>query len=379
MNKSTKAFFALVRAGLWEDLKVKESSFAFSDSVEWDDVYRLANEQSVLGLVIAGIDYLPNEQHPPKEQLLQWIGEIQMQEQQNQALNIFVRELVENMRKKGIYALLLGGQGVAQCYKRPMWRVSEGVDFLLSKDDYEEAKVYIAKIASPVESESVFANRISYIVGQRVVELHTSALDSLKKAIQNGMNDVWRSIFNYGDVRLWVNDGVVVYIPSPNNDVIIAFTRSLRNFCFGGIDLRQICDLCRLLWVYRDEIDIKLMKMRLQEMGLMTEWKVFASLMVNWLGMPKEIIPFYSDSVFYKLKANRACTRILRTGNLNVNADDSYCSSLSKCKASHITFWHRTSELFGLMTLFPLDAPIFLFNYLMYKVKMVRDRMMLKL
>lgn len=368
-DNNTKKFFELVRAGLWENCEFQVSSFKIQGDVDWADVYRIACEQSVLGIVLAGIDYLPNAQRPPKIELLQWIGEIQVLEQQNQAMNGFIKELVLDMRKEGIYTLLVKGQGVAQCYERPMWRASGDVDLLLNEDNYEKAKVFMAKIATSTEPERIIAKHIGYTVDSWIVELHAPAQESLKKPIYRVMKDVWRSIFNMGNVRVWDNDGVPVYLPSPDNDVIIIFTHFLGHFCFGGIGLRQICDLCRLLWVYRDEIDQNLLEKRLKQMGLMTEWRVFASLMVNWLGMPEEAMPFYSDSACYKRKANRACARILHSGNLGVNVDAGYRLHQPKWRANLITFWYRIGEFFGLMTLFPMDAPRFFGNYLMQKVK----------
>lgn len=369
-DKNTNTFFELVRAGLWENSqKFSVESLELREPVDWEEVYRLATEQSVLGLVLAGIDYLPNDLRPPKIELLQWIGEIQMLEQQNQAMNNFIGKLVEDMRKKGIYTTLIKGQGIAQCYERPLWRSAGDVDFFLNEENYEEAKVYLAGIASDIEPEKERTKHIGFTVDQWLVELHATMHTGLKKSVDRVIDEVRRSVFNEGNVRTWDNNGVDVFIPSPDNDIIIVFTHFLGHFCFGGIGLKQICDLCRLLWVYKDEIDHKLLQKRLETMGLMTEWKAFSSLMVNWLGMPKEAMPFYTDSSCYKRKASRACARILRSGNLGVNVDDSYRSRQPKWKANIITFWRRTGEFFGLLSLFPLDAPRFFWNYLVQKVK----------
>ncbi len=389
IDDNTKAFMAIVRTGLWEDIKINGDRFKVKDSIyethtlkqdnvygpiDWEKVYQLASEQAVLGLALAGIERIKNYDDTsnfdiPQILLLQCIGEVQIIEQRNKEMNAFIRKLVGDMRKDNIYALLVKGQGVAQCYERPLWRSSGDVDLLLNEDNYEKAKAFMTKIASYIEPERVLAKHIGFTVDQWTVELHSPAPESLKQSINNVMKDVWRSIFNMGNVRAWDNDGFSVFIPSPNNDIIIVFTHFLGHFCFGGIGLRQICDLCRLLWVYRDEIDHSLLKERLECMGLMTEWKVFASLMVNWLGMPETAMPFYSDAACYKRKANRACARILRSGNLGVNVDESYRFCQPKWKANIITLWRRTGEFFGLMRLFPLDAPRFFWNYLVQKVK----------
>ena len=369
LDDNTKAFFALVRAGLWGHYELQDTGFKLQGDLDWEEVYRLASEQSVLGLVLVGIESLPNEQRPPKVQLLQWIGEIQMLKQQNQAMNNFIGKLVEDMRKEGIYTLLVKGQGVAQCYEKPLWRSCGDVDFLLSSDNYEKAKETLSAMASHVDTENAVKKHLGMTIDSWIVELHGTMHTELSRKINRGIDEVQDNLFYSGNVRSWMNDSTVVFLPNPDNDIIIIFTHFLDHFCFGGIGLRQICDLCRLLWVYKDEIDHKLLHKRLEEMGLMTEWKVFASLMVNWLGMPKDAMPFYSDSAMYKRKASRASTRILRSGNLGVNVDNSYRMHQPKWKANLITFRHRAGEFFGLIALFPLDAPRFFCNYLMQKVK----------
>ena len=61
VRKNNKnVFFALLRAGLWGDERpVQEFKGSIvQDSVDWDEVYRLAQEQSVQGLVLQGIEEL---------------------------------------------------------------------------------------------------------------------------------------------------------------------------------------------------------------------------------------------------------------------------------------------------------------------------------
>lgn len=59
-NTNTKAFFELVRAGLW----VKEVRFSNYENIDFAEVYRLAEEQSVIGMVAAGIDHVVDVKVP---------------------------------------------------------------------------------------------------------------------------------------------------------------------------------------------------------------------------------------------------------------------------------------------------------------------------
>lgn len=128
LNSNTSAFIALLQAGLWEK-KVRLDAF---EGVNYGEIYRLAEKQSVLGVVLAGIDHLPKEQRPPSELLLKWIGTVQIIEQKNKEMNRFIGYLVNKLRNADIYALLVKGQGIAQCYEHPLWRTCGDVD-LFSK------------------------------------------------------------------------------------------------------------------------------------------------------------------------------------------------------------------------------------------------------
>lgn len=57
MNNNIGAFLELVRAGLWADIESTDlRNQEFTESVDWEEVYQLAAEQSVLGLVLAGFE-----------------------------------------------------------------------------------------------------------------------------------------------------------------------------------------------------------------------------------------------------------------------------------------------------------------------------------
>ena len=104
-------------------------------------------------------------------------------------------------------------------------------------------------------------------------------------------------------------------------------------------------------------------------MGLMTEWKAFASLAVNYLGMPEESMPFYSNSKSYKCKAKKICDLILETGNLGQNKDNSYRQNSNKFKENLITFFRRLGEFARISTIFPLDAPRFFMRYIINRFR----------
>ena len=108
-DSTVNAFFTLVRAGLWEE----EARLSQFGKVDYEEIMRLAEEQSVLGLVTAGLEHVKDVK-VPQEILLQFIGQALQIEQQNMAMNDFIGKLIEKMRGAGINTLMVKGQGVAQ-------------------------------------------------------------------------------------------------------------------------------------------------------------------------------------------------------------------------------------------------------------------------
>ena len=52
--------------------------------VEWNYLFNEAQRQAVVGIMIAGLERLPEKQRPPQMLLLQWIGLCQQIEVQNE-------------------------------------------------------------------------------------------------------------------------------------------------------------------------------------------------------------------------------------------------------------------------------------------------------
>lgn len=351
-EKTIRTFFTLVRAGLWEQ---EVQLLPFCEIDYFAKIKKLAEEQSVIGLVAAGLDHVQDIKVPKKD-VLQIIGQTLQLEQNNQAMNYFIGVVVDKMRKEGIYTLLVKGQGVAQCYERPLWRSCGDVDFLLSSSNYAKAKKYLIPLASSVDQENKERMHQSMVFDPWVLELHGTLHTRQLPNLNNVIDSVQEDIFNRGAVRAWENGGTTIYLPSPDNDVFIIFSHIIQHFFGGGIGLRQICDLCRLLWTYRNSINVTILEQRLREARVFTEWKAFASLSVEWLGMPAEAMPFYSVSGRWSRKANRLISFILKTGNFGHNRESENHNEASSFRRNVHSLLRYTCDAFTHLFIFPIDS-----------------------
>ena len=366
-NINIQTFLALVRAGLWEDVNLDLNlNDNLNGKVDWKKVYQLATEQSVLGLVLAGIDKTNTNcadilNRQPQELLLQWIGEVQMLEQQNKAMNQFIAKLIEKMRKADIYTLLVKGQGVAQCYDKPYWRASGDVDLILDEDNYQRGKLVLSKMATLEHEENPFDKHYSAEVDGFVVELHGTMRGMLTKKADDFMDELQVELFKNNRSREWDNDGTVVKLPCPDDDLLFVFTHILKHFFHYGIGLRQVCDWCRLLYTYRDSLNYELLESRLRKMAQMSEWKVFGALAVEYLGYPKDLMPFLETSKVqefkkFKRKADRVLAFILETGNFGHNRDNSYYNNTNAIVRGMMSLWRHTCDSFKHSFIFPVDS-----------------------
>ena len=313
------AFFALLRAGLWE----KEVRLSPSDIIDFKDVYRLAEEQSVVGLVAAGLEHV-KDYRVPQNVLLVFAGSALQVERCNVSMNRFIERLSNTLNGAGIKFRLVKGQGVAQCYERPLWRTCGDVDLLLDEENYEKAKQLLSPLADIIENEDTDKLHVGFSIKSWTVELHGTLHGAWSKRVDNVIDEVQYDTCHKDGVRVWKNGKVNIFLPSPDNDVVLVFAHILQHFFKGGVGLRQVCDWCRLIWTYRSEINAERLERRLQLMGLESEWKAFASLAVQTLGMNEEVMPLYSKKRIYKRKSEKICSNILEYGNMGHNKDLSY-------------------------------------------------------
>lgn len=359
LSNNQQAFLALVRAGLWET-EVRLSQY---EPIDFKEVYRLAQEQAVAGLVAAGLERVVDI-NVPKEDVLTFVGEMLQLEQRNTTMNYFIGILVEKMRSVGIYTLLVKGQGVAQCYEKPLWRACGDIDFFLSEDNYFKAIQYLRPLASKIEGEESFKKHLALTIESWEVELHGTLRCGLWKSLDKTLDDVQNEIICGGAVRSWMNDNTQVFLPRADEDVLYVFSHILQHYFKEGVGLRQICDWCRLLWKYKAIIKQRLLESRIRTMGAMTEWKSLAALAVCYLGMPENSMPFYSGEGKWEKKAKRIMDFIFETGNFGHNRDYSYYNSSSYLKYKAITFWKHSLDSIKYFFVFPKDSVVLWFRML---------------
>jgi len=337
-KNSLQVSLTLIQAGLWE----KEARLLSYSDIDFNEVFLFAQKHAVVGLIAAGLEYV-KDVNISQEVALTFAGSTLQLEQRNRDMNLFLASMIEKMRKDNIYTILVKGQGIAQCYSRPLWRTSGDIDFFFFRDSYNSAVDYFKKLSSNNTQDSRYTKTYTVILNQWSVELHGTLRSGLSSKIDQEIDLVQDEVFKHGDVRAWRDSNTYIFLPGVDSDLYLLFTHFVRHFYHNEFLLRQTCDWCRFIWTYKDKINVDLLEIRLLKTNLMSEWKAFGAFVIDYLGMPSEIMPFYEDTAKWHKKAEK----IMRYVN-------------SKKKGN------RVNNMIAISKIFPLNAlrfmPSLLFN-----------------
>lgn len=357
------AFFSLLKGGLWEQ-RVYLVPFSPIDA---DALYKLADEQSVVGLVSAGIEHV-EDTRLTKHQALPFLKRVVSTESNNTEMNSFISWLWDRLKEEQVSLALVKGQGIAQCYERPQWRSAGDIDLLLDPNDYEKAKSILFPIAQSVHPEKKVVKHQGLTILSLTVELHGTLHTGLSRRLDSVVDAVQDEMFRKGLFRKWDIDHTQIFLPSPDCDVIFIFTHILQHFYKGGIGLRQICDLCRFLWTYKDAINRPLLMDRLQSMGIMREWRSFMAFAVEYLGLPEQVAPFYSQPM--PVVTRRIASFVIASGNFGRSRDNSYREKgYPILIRKFITLWHQIKDNISLFRISPINSLRFIFGYILSQIE----------
>ena len=88
----------------------------------------------------------------------------------------------------------------------------------------------------------------------------------------------------------------------------------------------------------------------------MSEWKAFGAFAVDYLGMPSEALPIYSDNNRWKRKADKILDFVMMAGNFGHNRDMSYQSKYPYVIRKFFSMRMRIIDLIRHSRIFPLDS-----------------------
>jgi hypothetical protein len=313
MEQSVTQLFALIRSGLWKE---QPNFNLFGNDTNWNEVFQLAQKQTVLGFVIDGLSMLPIALQPNKGMQIKAHSLQIRTTQHHHLLNDVISELSSRLKKEGIHSVLLKGQGLAQNYPDPFKRACGDIDLYVGNHNYKKTCQLLKQWGMLKGEAEESSHHFHFFYREVPIEIHRIA-GILYGLFRNKRFRKWSDTLLQGEeCRSCSLGGEAVYLPPIRFDAMFIFYHMYRHLITGGVGLRQLCDCVMYLHRFKDEINRNLLHEDLCRMGLMRIWKIFGCIAVHHLGLPKEEFPFYSDTAEIKELSEFLLEEvILRNGN----------------------------------------------------------------
>lgn len=313
-SENEKLFIALLRAGLWGGAL---DTSLFKGTIDWDRIYRLSMEQTVLAIVGDGLEQLPTGVRPPRSLIYKWSAQTIAIERRNETLNAFLPKLSRFLQKNHVKFWIMKGQGLARHYINPQHRQSGDIDISVEDSNFEKVKILLS--ALPHRDEECSLDMLHYALNVDGVELelHGNMNSRINRDVDKHFGAWLEKCMYEAPLTTYREKDTSIPIPSPDFNALYVFMHLFRHYLQGGIGLRQVCDWACLLADCHEALDIKDLEVTLNSFHLMKAWQYFGYVAVNSLGLAKEKMPFYCDTC--AKEASIILTNILKQGNFGHN------------------------------------------------------------
>ena len=314
-QQTENQFFALLRSGLWNEVPER---VPFAGGTDWEALYRLSFEQTVVPIVTDGINRLPGEFLPAEpERLDPFLGDMMATAKRNRMLDAFIPKVFHAL--EDIPVVLVKGQSLAQDYPDPERRQPGDIDLLLLPRSYEAAKSILLPKATKVSEEEPAIWHQGMHFRSIEVEIHGSIGTLMSRKLDRQLAALLEQQFDgrpFPEVSI---GGAGIPVPEADFNALYIFVHFLHHYWSGGVGIRQLVDWMVFVSVHKRDIHPVVLEKRLKELGLLHLWEVFTGFAQEYLGCPAEKLPLAARP---DAKKNaRIWKYIRRCGNFGKNQD----------------------------------------------------------
>lgn len=226
-------FFELLQVSL----NARERLSRVPSPKEWNALFDDSERQAVSGIAFEGVKKLSETQRPPQVLLFEWIGLSEQIRQQNIVVDKQTREISNQLKKDGLDAVVLKGQGIATLYgELAPYRQSGDIDIWV-KGGYQKVCDYVQR-THPTDDVAYHRFHYDYFEDTEVELHHRPTL--MRNLLDDRKLAQWYNSFGADSFVYLENKGFAV--PSLEFNRIFILTHIYRHFLFEGIGLRQVMD-----------------------------------------------------------------------------------------------------------------------------------------
>ena len=295
MNQQAKlrdAFLCLLRQGLWNRKEDPEAYFPLTNE-EWYGIYAWARKHAIQGLVYDGMLLLPVAFYPPKSLIIQWMTSVDQWERITKAQVQMLCGLQTLFNQEpSIRFELIKGLAIGCYYPQPFHRFSGDLDLYFgSAEKVEEANRRLESVGVGILRGVLHDS--CYRINQIEVENHPVLIELHNPFILKKLRRWEQEVFGTAKLEECpVYGGQAIGVPVPVAHHILVSTHILKHLLDEGVGLRQLCDAAVLLKALHASTDAEELEKRCRQFGVLRWSKVLYALLVKYLGLPEEYLPF---------------------------------------------------------------------------------------
>ena len=247
MLKQQKIFFDFLRFCIGSAKEIPGSL----KEADWKELYAIAQNQALLGVLFHGIRRLPKELAPEQKLLMQWMVMAEQIRKQNIRLFQDSVKVCQNFENEGFANCILKGQGNALLYPDPYMRTPGDIDIYLSGGRRKIMK-YVDQVCP---NQVMRYHHVDFPVMKTAIEVHFTPSYMFcpihNRRMQKWFEEVMGEQCNH---RVSLPDGYgEIHVPQVSFNVIYILSHLYRHIFTEGIGLRQlldyyyvVCDFCKV-------------------------------------------------------------------------------------------------------------------------------------
>jgi len=288
IDKVKKTFFVLLEAGLWNKHPMSDLDFDLTQA-QWRELFTIAMNHTVDGIVYDGLLFLPESQLPDKSLLLEWTVRVDRIERRNIWMNKLISHQLKNFEKYQLTPFLLKGQGLAQCYENPSHRICGDVDwYFYDRQMYNLVNDKLRNAGVKITNSPGYS--ISYVWNNCEIEHHRRIFDIHNPFKQRYLKNLESAEFPHR-IEFQI-DEMTALLPSPILTHVQVNAHILKHLLSFGIGLRQLCDSARVCYTYHDSVDGTRLEKIYKDLGIYKWIQLLHQLLHQFLGLPRVYLPF---------------------------------------------------------------------------------------
>ena len=282
-----QTFLSLVKLGIGH-------RSALPDVVDWKAIKALADKQGLTAIIVDGIEQLPDAKRPPKELLLQWIGEVfQNYENRYKLYQRAISELAGWYNTHGYKMMVLKGYACSIDWPRPEHRPCGDIDIWLFGKQKEADAALAANSMFHDSSSKIDSSHHHHTVFDWCgfsVENHYDFVNVYANKSSAKLEKVFKGLGEDDSHSVEVL-GEKVYVPSSNLHALFLIRHMVSHFAAAEITLRQVLDWAFFVEKHTKELDWNWLDGMLVKYHMKDFFKLINAICVEDLGFSVNIFP----------------------------------------------------------------------------------------